>query len=126
MIIELIQARGIRAWLDGHQPLNRWEYDSDAQADIKVINASLQFPTTHGTQTVTKISLDKPLVDIVLDDPNTQPTIVTLQFADSNELTLKVSQVVVGDHRRDKPIKVKLVNGQTIAIDEISVYVKAE
>ena len=121
MVIELIQARGIRAWLNGQQPITGWQFDSDGKGNMDI--TSLQFPDA---QPITKISLDKPLVDIVLNDPQSEPTIVDVQFADSNKMTLKVSQVVIGDYRMEEPLKVKLVNGQIIDIDEVSVYVKAQ
>ena len=134
MILELVQARGIKAWLDGRVPFQEWSYgDGEKPGEIAMCeDKPLLFKAVQeGEETYEILSIlpDKPMEEITLNK-STFPTQLTVTLTD-RKLNLRVTKVVVGGDTYDEEAdeygtKVRLVNGEDFFVDEISVYVRAE
>lgn len=132
MILELTYARGMRLWIDGQLPtakhwsitrLPRLSEIDDAPLETAWEFSTDGSPLEIGGLRVTGLKTDCPFCDTY--DGHT-PTSLVLMLEGGAELTFKVTNYAWGDHDEEEPTNVTLVNGETIEIDEITLYLRAE
>lgn len=132
MQIEYYDCRTVGLLIDGQQPLVGNDGWSVGQTDDErgwtcqtnyPESKPLPFKTAWGSMGVTEIRFDHQGYDDQVC-PN-DPKEIRLTLEDGTVLKGKVTKVVVGDPEK-APKKVKMVSGDKLEVDEITIYVRAE
>jgi hypothetical protein len=113
MILEIVHARGLTILIDGQRPAERdWGYGNDDSGFL--IDGGLKFKDI----TINTIASNVPFDEV---EPDNLPNWITI----NDDRKFKVDKVVRGDPDNEEATTVTLANGETIEIDEITLYIKA-
>jgi hypothetical protein len=80
-------------------------------------------PLEIGPHRITELRFDRTLTDY--EDPDRLPTQVTLIREEQEPVELKVTKTAFGQDP-GPIVKVEMVNGKTVVVDEVTLYLKAE